>query len=213
VALALAADVGEVWAVDQEPESVEFGREKAERLGVRNIHWVAGSAEELALDGSFDLVTIGNAFHRLDRDAVIRRLTPHLADRGSVALLWSEPPWRGERPWQWSLDETVERWQDELGARDRVLQGWETAISEDPHADVLTRAGLTYEGRFDFSTVERWTLDSLIGYVYSTSVLNRNVLADRADEFEHDMQTRLAPLADDGVFEQESAAAYELARR
>src|SRR5262249_9733588 len=43
VALALAADVGEVWAVDQEPESVAFGREKAGRLGIRNIHWVAGS--------------------------------------------------------------------------------------------------------------------------------------------------------------------------
>jgi SAM-dependent methyltransferase len=34
VAFALAGDVAEVWAVDQEAESIEFGRRAARRLGV-----------------------------------------------------------------------------------------------------------------------------------------------------------------------------------
>jgi ubiquinone/menaquinone biosynthesis C-methylase UbiE len=44
VAFALAADVAEAWAVDQEAESIEFGRRKAQRLGVTNVRWLAEAA-------------------------------------------------------------------------------------------------------------------------------------------------------------------------
>ena len=103
IAFALAADpgeVGELVAVDQEAESVEFGRAKAARLGIDNIDWKTASAEDAALDGTFRLVAIGNAFHRLDRDAVARRLIPHLESRGCIALLWGGSPFTGDDPWQ-----------------------------------------------------------------------------------------------------------------
>src|SRR6478609_7381004 len=119
IAFALAPSVAEVWAVDQEPEFIEFSARKAQRLGVANIHWVAASAEDVALDGLFDLVAIGNAFHRLDRDVVASRLVPRLSDNGCVALVWSDGPFRGERPWQRALEATLDRWTDRLGARDR----------------------------------------------------------------------------------------------
>jgi len=38
VAFALAADVAEVWAIDQEADSIEFATHKAQRLGLTNIH-------------------------------------------------------------------------------------------------------------------------------------------------------------------------------
>jgi SAM-dependent methyltransferase len=213
VAFALAADVAEVWAVDQEAESIEFGRRKAQRLGVTNIRWLAAAAEDVALQGAFDLVAIGNAFHRLDRDAVVTRVLSHLPARGCVALLWAGTPWGGDRPWQRALDETLERWRDALGARDRVPEGWEAAIDRDPHEQVLRRAGLVYEGQFEFSQVQRWTVDSLIGFVYSTSFLNRAVLAHDVDAFEADLRERLLACCADGVFEQDLTFAYELARR
>ena len=62
VAFGLAADVAEVWAVDQEAESIEYARRKAASLGVTNIRWIAAAAEEVVLEGAFDLVAIGNAF-------------------------------------------------------------------------------------------------------------------------------------------------------
>lgn len=213
VAFALAADVAEVWAVDQEAESIEFGRRKAQRLGVTNIRFVAAEAEDVALEGAFDLVAIGNAFHRLDRAAVVTRLMSHLPERGCVALLWGGTPWHGERPWQRALDEALERWRDALGAADRVPEGWEAAIDRDPHEQVLRRAGLVYEGLFEFSLVERWTVDSLVGFVYSTSFLNRAVLAHHVEAFETDLRERLLACCGDGVFEQGSTFAYELARR
>jgi SAM-dependent methyltransferase len=213
VAFALAGDVAEVWAVDQEAGSIEFGRLKARRVGATNIRWMAAAAEDVALDGAFDLVTVGNAFHRFDRDVVARRLVHHLPERGCVALLWGGTPCRGPRPWQRVLHATLDRWRDTVGARDRVPQGWEQAMDREPHEQVLQRAGLSYEGRFEFSVVERWTIGSLIGFVYSTSDLNRPVLGRHADAFEGDLRTQLLTCRPDGVLEQDMTFAYELARR
>lgn len=213
IAFALASQVGEVVAVDQEPEFVEFGAQKARRLRVGNIRWTAGTAEEVTLDGKFGLVAVGNAFHRLDRDLVTRRLFQHRDAGGCVALLWGGSPWRGERPWQRALDEMLERWMDEVGARNRVPPGWEEQLDADPSERVLARTGFAYEGQFEFSTVERWTVESLTGFVYSTSFLNRVVLGDRVDEFERELRARLLACSPDGAFEQDLTFAYQLARR
>jgi SAM-dependent methyltransferase len=212
VTFALAADVAEVWAVDQEAESIEFGRNKAQRLGIDNIRWIAAAAEDVALEETFDLVAVGNAFHRLDRDAVARRLVSHLGDGGCIALLWGGSPWPGDQPWQRVLADTLERWNTTV-AGDRVPEGWEQAMERDPHDAVLQRAGLSYEGRFEFSLPTRWTLDSLVGFVYSTSFLNRSVLGPEVDAFESDLGRQLLPCCTDGVFEQDLTFAYELARR
>src|ERR1700674_2926619 len=86
----------EVWAVDQEAEAVEFARSKARRLGVGNIRLIVERAEDLDADeASFDLVAIGNAFHRLPRRAVAKNVYRCLKPRASIALLWSGPPWEG----------------------------------------------------------------------------------------------------------------------
>src|SRR5690349_10386690 len=46
LALPLASSFGEVWAVDLEPEMVEVGRAEADRLGIANIRWLTGRAED-----------------------------------------------------------------------------------------------------------------------------------------------------------------------
>ena len=212
IAFALAPDVDNVSAVDQEPEFVEFGRRKAERLGVSNIRWVAAAAEDVALEGTFDLVAVGNAFHRLDRDAVAKRLVPNVREGGCVALLWGGTPSRGDRPWQGVLNDALERWMDIVGARDRVPAGWQETMDRDPSDQVLGRAGFTYEGEFTFSVDERWTVERLTGFVYSTSSLNRIALGDYATDFEDDLRSKLLAVCPDGVFEHEATFAYELAR-
>ena len=213
IALSLAPHVGEVWAVDQESEFIDFARQKSAALGLTNIDWVVATAEEVKLEGAFDLVAIGNAFHRLDRDAVARRLAPHVRAGGCVALLWTRTPNRGDRPWQRALEETLERWMNIVQSRDRVPAGWEEQMDRDPSKDVLERVGFTYEGEFEFSVPERWSIESLAGFVYSTSFLNREALGNHADSFSADLRIRLLDICPDGVFEQDVTFVYELARR
>jgi hypothetical protein len=136
-----------------------------------------------------------------------------LPEDGCIALLWSDMPTSGDHPWQRVMRAGFERWLDALDARDRVPAAWELAMARDPHEQVLRRAGLTYEGKFEFSVAHQWSVESLIGFVYSTSLLNRGVLGDKADTFEREVGEQLLDCCPDGIFEQQLSFAYELARK
>ncbi len=213
IAFPLAGDFAEVVAVDQEPESVAFGREKAEAAGTTNIRWITGAAETVAIDGPFELVAIGTAFHRLDRKRVARRLLDWLQPGGGVALLWADTPPQGEQRWQKALEALFEELMARVGTTDRVPAGWEVAMTAVPHEEVLREAGLDYVGKFEFTTDHAWTVESLIGFAYSTSLLNRHALGDEAAAFEEEMAERLSPLGTEGRFAQLASNAYELARK
>jgi SAM-dependent methyltransferase len=213
IALPLAQHFLQVWAVDQEPGSVAFGRNKAERLGITNITWMAGSAETVTLNGPFDLIAIGNAFQRLNRSAVAERVRSWLVPGGSLALIWGNSPWWGDRPWQKAMEEVFLEWAAKTGASDRVPAGWEAAMANDPHEQVLRRGGFDYAGKFAWTVEQTWTVESLAGFLYSTSFLNRNVLGDRSSEFEKEFAERMLPYAIDGKFYESASYAYELARR
>jgi hypothetical protein len=128
-------------------------------------------------------------------------------------VLWSDPSWEGEQPWQRAFNDTLERWQDAVGARDRVPADWEAAIDRDPHERVLQRAGLVCEQGYECTVPQRWTVETLIGFIYGTSFLNRTALDGRTDEFERDVRAALLGIQPDGVFEQDVSYAFELARR
>jgi len=213
IALPLAPSFVEVVAVDQEAEAIAFGQAKAAGAAAGNIHWVAGSAETVELRGRFELVTVGNAFHRLRRQVVSDRLASWLQPGGGVALIWADTPPQGDQPWQLALQELFVQWMARAGTAHRVPATWESAIRDDPHELVLQRAGLEYTGKFEFTTHLEWTVESLIGFAYSTSMLNRAALGANSEEFERDLTGRLGPLSEDGTFRCTVSCSYELARR
>ena len=212
IAIPLAPQFAEIVAVDQEEETVAFGQTKAASLDLPNIVWVVGSAETVDLLGSFELVTIGNAFHRLDREVVASRVFSWLRPGGGVAVVWSDA-WIGDAPWQQALAALFADWLEKLGTAERIPAGWQAAMDDVPHALVLQRAGFEYTGKFEFTSELTWTLESLAGYMYSTSVLNREVFGERIPEFEDDLARQLAEYSSDGLFHQSMSSAYELARK
>jgi SAM-dependent methyltransferase len=213
IAFPLAIRFAEVWAVDQEPELVAFGRDRAEQRSVTNIRWVAGSAETVRVDAEFELVTVGNAFHRLDRAAVARRIFSWLQAGGGVALIWGDSPWRGDRAWQVAMSTLLEEWRVRTGATSRIPAGWEASMDRQPHTRVLAEAGFDLVGRFDFEVERTWSAESLAGFVYSTSFLNREVLGDRPAAFARDLTERLHQSSCDGVFREVASYSYQLARK
>ena len=212
MAFPLARHSGELVAVDQEEESVAFGQAKAEAAGVTNIVWVTGSAETVYVAGQFELITIGNAYHRLDRPVVARRMRSWLSPDGGVALVWADTPSQGDQSWQKALEELFVTWMAKVGTTDRVPAGWQADMQHDPHERVLQHAGFDYVGKFEFIAEQIWTVETLVGFAYSTSLLNRNALGDMAAEFEQDSAQRLGPFTSDGTFRQQVGYAYELAR-
>jgi SAM-dependent methyltransferase len=200
---------GEVWAVDQEPAMIEVVREKATRAG--GVRALVASAEELAVpDGAFDLVGVGNAFHRLPRRRIADLAHGWLRPGGHLALLWSESPWRGGLPWQRDLAEVLARWMDRVRGHERIPAGVEEERRRLPDREVLEGAGFEAVGRFGFPTPHTWTPEALVGNVLSTSVLSRQALGDQARPFEADLRRALG--AHDTLTETIDFA-YELGRR
>lgn len=214
LAFALRDSFAEVWAVDQEAEAIDFAREKAERSGIANIRWTATTAEGLdAPEASFDLITIGNAYHRVRRREVARNAFRWLKDGGCLALVWGELPSQGQATWQRALLRLLDAWAARTKASDRLPAGWDTAIEKEPHQAVLEGAGFETIGRFEFAAPRSWTVEDLIGLVYSTSLLPKHVLGDVAPEFEADVTAELLQIEPSGQFHADLPFAYDLARR
>jgi SAM-dependent methyltransferase len=215
VAFALSAGFAEIWALDQEPGMIHVAREKAARSGeAARFRFLTGAAEELATPaGHFDLVTIGNAFHRLPRAVVARAALDSLRPGGFLALLWGGPPWLGDEPWQHALTATMQRWQHRRGADERIPAGYAEGRDARPDGEILTGAGFEIVGRYPFAVRHNWTLAEISGFVASTSVLSRQALGPHVAELDADLRRELSAAQPDGRFRQETEMAYDLARR
>jgi SAM-dependent methyltransferase len=214
VAFGLSAHFEEVWAVDQEPDMLSVGRLKAERLGVGHIQWFNSPAEELdAPPESFELVTAGNAFHRLQRPRLASQAYEWLGPGGCFALLWGGSPWEERTEWQRAVAAARDSWVAQALAGPRVPAQWEQARAAKPDLEVLREAGFEILGRWREPATLEWSFESLLGYLYSTSVLSRSVLSDRAAEFEADLRRRLVEVGGEDTYVQETEFACDLARR
>jgi ubiquinone/menaquinone biosynthesis C-methylase UbiE len=213
IAFPLAPSFAEVWALDQEPDAIEFARAKALRLGVDNVRWIAGRAEDLDADGAFDLVAIGNAFHRLPRREIADLVMRTLVAGGHLALLWSYPPWDGSTPWQRALSDTVHRWTREPATTEWVPSDRFSQSPEATHADVVAAAGFTIVGKYDFEMPHEWSVETLTGFMYSTSVLTQRALGPNVEAFAADLREQLLAVEPEGVFREEIGFSYTLAQR
>jgi hypothetical protein len=67
------------------------------------------------------------------------------------------------------------------------------------HGDYLEPAGFTLESR-QYTVDHEWSVDEIVGYLYSTSFANPALFGDRQADFEADLRAELAVLSPTGVF-------------
>jgi len=189
IAFALRDRFAQMWAVDQEPDMIAVARQKA----ADNVRCVVSAAAELvAPAGAFDLVTIGNAFHRLRRETVAAAVLRWLRPGGNLALLWGGSPWDGgDAPWQQAMTATQHRWMTWTGSASRVPARHDQQRELHPDPPILEAAGFQLACRYEFPVDHDWTADSLVGFYFSTSVLSREALGGAAGDFEADLRREL----------------------
>ena len=159
---------------------------------------------------SFELVTVGNAFHRLPRQLIAAKAYRWLSPRGCFALLWGGSPWQetpvatGGRPPRSAAAEQ--------GPATGSPPGWEEARTSKPDLDVLREAGFEILGRFSEPVTLEWSFESVVGNVYFTSTAPP-VLGGQAANFEADLHQRLVEVAGDGPYVQQTEFAGDLGRR
>lgn len=178
LALPLALSVREVVAVDIEPEMLNEGRRLARRRSITNVKWVHARSEDLSvMPGSVDLVTIGEAFHRLDQGLILQRIGQWLKDDASVALVGCFGVMHGEYAWQKSLRRALSAWTKE------PLDGPPTMRGKDHDVRRLIEAGFAGVANREFSESHIWSRDSILGHLHSTSRFSLSALGDGREDF------------------------------
>lgn len=113
-----------------------------------------------------------------------------------LAIFGDRSVWAANAPWKTA---TVEVLREFLGEERRAGAGTYRAPTRD-YADDLIEAGYRGLKRQSVPVRRTRTVESVIGYLHSTSFASLAVLGDRADAFDDHLAERLAPFVDtDGL--------------
>ncbi len=210
---ALAPSFREVRAVDLEPEMIAAGRREALERGVKNVTWEVGKAEELkAAPESFELVSFGEAFHRLDQRVMAALSHEWLRRGGCIAVLGSYGILSRSEPWHYIVVDAVEKWTvRSLGV---ARPGKPSAVGSPEHCEqVLRDAGFVDVSSYAFLEPHTWTIGSIMGFLYSTSVSSRKALGANVAEFETELRAALLAFGPGGTYRDTTRWGYTFGRR
>jgi hypothetical protein len=155
-------------------------------------------------------VTAGSAFHWMDRALVLDRCRALLSPGGGIALVGfvGGTFWGSDVPWERAVVEVIRRW---LGLERRAGSGTFRPADHPRHEEVLARSEYVDVQVGKISVPHVWEIDTLIGYLYSTSFCSPALLGANQAAFEDDLRQTLLDLHPSGRYEQMLVAQYILA--
>jgi ubiquinone/menaquinone biosynthesis C-methylase UbiE len=209
LAIAFARAGMAVTAMDPEPEMLEAARAKAVAAGV-SLNFVQGSSFDLTAGmGPFSLVTIGRAFHWMDRAATLQMLDHIVAPGGGVAFFHDSHPGLPENAWFKALHEVGDKYGRSNAAhiRERRQGGHRR------YEPFLFASAFTMLDGFSVTLRQPIAADEIVGRAFSQSTCSPEKLGERKDEFEADLRAALGALSADGNFMEVAELVALLARR
>ena len=199
---------------------ITVGREVALGAGVENLHWVVARAEDLnAPEDAFELITIGEVFHRFDRVSVARRALAWLKLSGHLATMGCFGITQSHEEWQVALRIVAKQWAASLTQRSATPKAAavpDTTASvrgKDHDEQVLEATGFMNVRSYEFPYLHEWTLESIIGNLYSTSTCSRRVIGEKTEAFETAIKEAFLGYGDNGRYVETMRFAYTLAKR
>lgn len=202
VAIALAHLFEEVIAMDPDDAMRAEGERIARERGVSNIEWRFGGSKDLSPAlGQFRLVTMGNSFHWMDRARTLDALYDLVTDGGGIAVVGEGAPIPPPPPTRWraAINAVLKRY-----LPDRQLS-WDHPgpPPEERHEAYIARSRFKDLASYMESFDVEWTIESMIGNLYSTSFCSRRVLGDRVDAFERDLRAAILAVEPSGILKGE----------
>jgi trans-aconitate methyltransferase len=192
ITFALAPHVREALGIDPEPAMLALAQARAGALS--NARFIEGSSNDLgpAL-GRFDLVTIGRAFHWMNRAETLARLDPMVEAGGAVLLLSTEIPELPQNAWHKAYRDVTEPYANQ--DPDRLRRK-----SADWAKDEAVLLASPFDRLERIAVIERHEtpVEALVDRALSTSSMTRAKLAGQADELAEKLRAALAPFANGG---------------
>ena len=194
LAIAFAALAGPVIGIDPEPEMLRIAREQALRAGLP-IEFREGTSNDLDPScGIFRLVTIGRAFHWMDRQDTLRRLERIVEPDGAIALFGDRHPQVPDNSWRPVFDEIIDRYAAKDTAR-TTRRGPEWVR----HEAVLLDSAFCSLERFSVIERRRTPVAHFVDRALSISSVSRDQIGARADDLALEVSGAMAPFARQGT--------------
>ena len=203
-----------VWANDLEPEMIAVGKREAEKSGIKNIEWLSGKAEELKMEfNSIDLITIGEAFHRMDQNVISKLTLSWLKPGSHIAIVGCYSIYRGSEPWHKAVYKIVHKWTLLSSSNESESSERRKRREAKQYKLILEENGFAECEVYSFNVPHFRTAESIIGYLYSTSVCSKRVIGDRAAEFESEIKSALNKINKQDRFFENIQCGYNIGRK
>ncbi|MBI1774819.1 MAG: class I SAM-dependent methyltransferase [Proteobacteria bacterium] len=196
LAIPFARWAREVVGLDPEPEMLSAAAASAKEAEVFNIRFVRGSSRELGPHlGHFRLVTIGRAFHWMDRAATLASLHDLVIPGGAVAIIGEERD-QDPKSWRSIIREVTDRRGDPKneGTLEHERPGYVS------HDQILARSAFRGPDYLRWPSARSWTVEEIIGYIRSTSTGALRKRAGTTEAFEAEARRALAEAEPSGRF-------------
>jgi SAM-dependent methyltransferase len=153
-----------------------------------NIEWQKRSDKDVTVsEGPYRLAIACRAFNWMDQYPLLQKLHNILEPGGGVALIGDSSFWTGNEPWQKKIKEVIQVF---LGEKRRAGN---TTFSAPDEPYIVTLKKNDYEDPHykAIPLTREWNIQSIIGYLYSTSFSARHLYGDRLKEFEETLEEQL----------------------
>ena len=207
---ALSGGVDDVIGIDVDADLLAVARRSVEPRPGQHLAFVQARAEDYSAPAGWtaDLVTICRTFHWLDRQLVLDRLDSIVAPDGVVAILGDNSIWADNAGWKSEIKTILAEF---LGRDRRAGSG--TYQRPAPYTDDLDASAFSNWEQLKIPVRRERSLDSVIGYLHSTSFAAPHLFGDRLAEFDDALRERLPPLAVNGVLIDSNEFGILLGRR
>ena len=156
-----------------------------------DIEWQLRSDQELTIDeGPYRLAIACRSFNWMNQYTVLQKLHKILENGGGVALIGDGSFWTGNELWQKEVKVVIQKF---LG-QERKAGKSNYAAPIEPYTITLSKNGYVDVQYEAISTTRVWDIQSILGYLYSTSFSAKRLYGERLHEFEETMRERLTNL-------------------
>jgi SAM-dependent methyltransferase len=208
LAMAFAPFVREVVALDPEPEMLDVARQNCSSA-YPNVQFVQGGSGDLSLElGRFQAVTIGRAFHWMDRAETLKVLDGMIEPKGAVVLFGDSHPEVPDNAWHTPYRQLIERYAegDTEKAR-RFSPEWLR------HEGILLASPFDQIERISVLERRRTPVDRLTDRALSFSSTSPERLGDKAGVLANEIRGLLTAYATDGAVTEIVESTASIARR
>jgi hypothetical protein len=132
----------------------------------------------------------------MDQDKVLTDLDSLIREDGGIAIISDGSFWTGEEEWQHAVKKVVQKY---LVEERRAGKGTFKESSE-PWENIISRSAFSVVESKEIEIVRTWTVESIIGWLFSSSFASPKYFGNRIKTFKKDINETLLSINPGGIF-------------